>query len=465
VASDPIKHVVVLMLENHSFDQMLGCMQEVYSDLDGVDASNPKSNSGVKQAPVAKMIVDPDPKHEYADVIFQIDNQCGNFVADYRKSFGSIDAAKLEQVMAYFPLDSLPVLHSLGRNFRICDRWFSSMPGPTWPNRYFVHSGTANGHVDMPTGIFDPNIHWFDQVTVYNRLADKGVSWKIYRDGPHHALTLVRLWKYISHFDDMKDFEQDARDEQTFPQYCFIEPDYFWPGRNDQHPPTDLRTGEELIARVYNALRSNEKLWATTLLVLTYDEHGGFYDHVVPPKAIPADNRADKTGFLFDRYGVRVPTLLISPWVSQGVDHTQCDHTSVLKYVSEKWGLGPLGARVANANSIAIALSDKPLTSTPPLVGAELPKLFAAQQPTAAVETMDEHQQALVAFGEFLEKEMERELAAQGRTPAPPPLILAAKAPARRAETTYDRFLQLTASGQLDVDRIAARRSNTAVPK
>jgi phospholipase C len=123
----------------------------------------------------------------------------------------------------------------------------------------------------------------------------------------------------------------------------FIEPDYNGVTENDDHPPHDVMKAQKLLADVYNALRANPELWASTLLVLLYHEHGGFYDHVEPPAAVPPDNHHEE--YTFDRLGIRVPALLVLPRVEQGFDATACDHTSLLKYLSEKWGLGPLAER------------------------------------------------------------------------------------------------------------------------
>jgi hypothetical protein len=125
-------------------------------------------------------------------------------------------------------------------------------------------------------------------------------------------------------------------------------------GQNDDHPPHDIMRAEKLIADVYNSIRANDPLWKSTLLIVFYDEHGGFYDHVEPPAAVPPDDHHEE--YTFDQLGVRVPAILISPWVSRCVEPTQFDHTSVLRYLTDKWDLGPLGRRTAVANSIGVAI-------------------------------------------------------------------------------------------------------------
>src|ERR1700738_406211 len=157
---DPIKHVVVFMLENHSFDQLLGCMQNVYPDLEGIDQNNlrsccdyPDAQAFISQAPADLPSIPLDPHHEHVNVMRQIANNCSGFVSDFVQSY-SLCGETRKQIMAYYELDSLPVLHTLARNFVICDHWFSSLPGPTWPNRFFVHTGTSKGHVKMPSGMY-----------------------------------------------------------------------------------------------------------------------------------------------------------------------------------------------------------------------------------------------------------------------------------------------------------------------
>ena len=153
---DPIRHVVVLMLENRSFGQMLGAMQEVYPELDGVDPNAPPRTNrdvdgrSVEQRPVAVSRMKGDPLHELPNALHQLENDNGNFVLDYAKAYPRSGAEERQQIMAYFPLDALPALHALAREFTVCDRWFSSLPGATWPNRLYVHSGTSLAHAEMP---------------------------------------------------------------------------------------------------------------------------------------------------------------------------------------------------------------------------------------------------------------------------------------------------------------------------
>jgi phospholipase C len=307
------------------------------------------------------------------------------------------------------------VIDTLAGNFLICDHWFSSLPGPTWPNRFFVHSGTCKGHIKMPQGLYLQNEHTYDQNTIYDELDQKNISWAIYHHGMPHTLLFTHLWVKPEKFHRMSCFFDDAaQPEDKFPQYVFIEPSYAGVDQNDEHPPTDIRRGEYLIAQIYNALRANDALWRSTLFVLLYDEHGGFYDHVYPPVAVPPDDFVSE--YSFAQYGVRVPALLISPWVKKGYLNTVFDHTSLLKTLIEMWGLrtDQLGKRVQASASFHSSLQElnQVRTDVPPAF--DLSKLV---QPNADVpSTVNEHQNALASFAHFLEQKMSHveELAATG---------------------------------------------------
>jgi phospholipase C len=365
-ADDPIRHVVVLALENHSFDQMLGCFKQLYPDLEGVDPAAPRENADdrgtiYRQAPTTERQMLLDPHHEVDHVAVQLANGNAGFVRDFVASYPSSTPAARQLIMGYYPLDFLPALHRLARDFAICDHWFASLPGPTWPNRFFALTGTSMGRVNMP----EDGEHTVDlagwvqqkQDTIFDRLTERGIHWKIYfHDCPQSwVLEHQRLPHNAARYFYVDEFFDDARgDEEDFPQLCFIEPDFMGFTENDAHPPHDIMKAEKLIADVYNSLRANLALWRSTLLVVFYDEHGGFYDHVIPPAATPPDEHHEE--YAFDQLGVRVPALLISPWVDRRVESTQFDHTSLLKYLTEKWELGALGHRVATANSLGAAL-------------------------------------------------------------------------------------------------------------
>jgi phospholipase C len=464
--TDPIEHVVVLMLENRSFDQMLGDFQRQYPALDGIDpTASPRSELVDKhrfeQRPTTVRVASNDPNHELASVLRQIGAPAAvpgfdcrrpflerlfatvysivrswvvwawhwvrgrperpvmraearpgyetHFVAEYVRDFPAATTIQRAEIMGYFPIDSLPALHLLAKHFAICDRWFASVPGPTWVNRFFVHTGTARGIARMPNDARDLRgyaLH--DQRTIYDELNAHGKSWRIYFHDTPQTLALTHQWESqnrlnYSHIDQ---FEADASGRAAgFPAFVFVEPQYAGDNPNDDHPPYDVMNGEQLIARVYNAIRANEPLWQSTLLVVMFDEHGGYYDHVEPPAALPPDRCALEYGF--DRLGVRVPAILVSPWVSAGIfpadKSVYFDHTSIGRYLCDKWGLTPLGRRMETANSIALGLrlDQPPRTDTPagiPPIPPPLPVAVAGpNENQVALDLLSRHLDQLAA--------------------------------------------------------------------
>jgi phospholipase C len=407
------------MLENHSFDQMLGSLREVYPQLEGVDPGRPALNYDpdhrpYPQTPTTERHLRLDPMHDLADVARQLQGDNGGFVLDYARAYPQSSPRERSYIMGYYPLDFLPALHRLARDFTVCDHWFASVPGPTWANRFFALSGTSQGRVTMPQGPWRPHLHLYDQVTLFDRLDEAQVSWKVYYHDFPQSLTLGRqlLPHNAARYFPIADFFKDAAGPaEKFPQFCLIEPRYAGAAQNDDHPPHDVMKAQKLIADVYNALRANAGLWAESLLVVFYDEHGGFFDHVPPPAAVPPDDH--RREYTFDRLGVRVPALLVSPWAARGVVPTTFDHTSLLKYLTEKWSLGPLGRRVQSARSIGEALR----TAGPPradtvarieLTADQLrpPDPDVEQEAVAHVSSLH---RALAAFGQHLRTEADLE--------------------------------------------------------
>jgi phospholipase C len=379
--NDPIKHVLVLALENRSFDHMIGACQAVKTAIDGIDpAAATRTNSyagrSYPQVPGAARVVADDPRHETPHVLIQLRADTAGtlntgFVEDYATAYPMLTAAGRAEIMKYHDLGQVPALHALAQNFTVCDRWFSSVPGPTWTNRLFMMSGTSLGRVNMPNGLMDLNLHWYDQSTIFDRLNEQSVSWAVYHGDTPLSLLLTHQWEphNAARYQPMHQFFTDvAGPEDKFPAFVFIEPAYLDPGANDDHPSHDILAGEALIANVYNALRANEDLWTASLLVVLFDEHGGFYDHVPPPATDPPDHHQEE--YTFDQLGVRVPAILISPYAANSVFKEQLDHTSLLRYLIDKWKLGPLGERTAQAVSFASALGHTLRTDTPASISA-----------------------------------------------------------------------------------------------
>src|SRR6202165_924560 len=185
----PIRHVVLLMLENHSFDQMLGCLKSINPDLDGVDRDHPRFNKDRNgrlfyQKETDEFQTRHDPNHELDHVAVQLKDGNSGFVLDFSQVYPWSKASERQEIMGYYGLGKLPALHALGRNFTVCDRWFSSLPGPTWPNRFFALSGTSSGQVDMPETTWQElNPLWYThqwQRTIFDLLNENGRRWKVY---------------------------------------------------------------------------------------------------------------------------------------------------------------------------------------------------------------------------------------------------------------------------------------------
>lgn len=411
-----IKHVVLLLMENHSFDQMLGCFKSVYPDLEGLDLNQPHFNLDLKgnkifQQETKERQMPLDPNHDCVNVLSQLQDNNSGFIKDFQSTYPQATPEDLTYIMGYYPKGFLPALHALANEFVICDHWFSSVPGPTWTNRFFALSGTSSGRVKMPEGS-KPGLYseilYQDQETIFDRLEEAKKTWKIYYYDFPLSLIFSHQWnpEKLSHYRKIDQFFKDARGpESEFPSFTFIEPKYLDIDQNDDHPPHNTMKAEKLIADVYNAVRSNAELWESTLLVVAYDEHGGFYDHVSPPAAIPPDNHKEE--YTFDRLGVRVPALLISPWLGKGVEKTVFDHTSLLKFLIDKWQLNPLGARTENAQSIAVAFQFKSSlrTDTIPFIRVAATDLISPQ-PELEKWDVSPHHKAINIGADFLEKRL-----------------------------------------------------------
>jgi phospholipase C len=346
---DALKHIVVLMMENRSFDHMLGSLRQKNSQIDGISGNETNPDSTGTAVPVKPLAdfqgqLDPDPDHHFAAVDLQIFN--GNagsprqpnmqgFISSYFQQ--RQDTNHSQKIMYYFTADKLPVLSTLASEFAVFNRWFASIPGPTICNRAFAHYGTSFGHVDMD--LFYPNTIY---KSIYERMQAAGRTAKIYYyDQASSTMEVVNLLQNQPQFFGLYDQFIDDCKNGNLPDYSFIEPNYSdHDGESgeilasDQHPDHNVQEGERFIATIYNAIRESP-LWPNTALLIVYDEHGGIYDHVKPPSCQPdgfvAQPKATLTGapFAFDRLGVRVPAILVSPWVPRGtvVSPLQSDGT------------------------------------------------------------------------------------------------------------------------------------------
>jgi phospholipase C len=374
-----IKHMIVLMLENRSFDHMLG-----YAKIEGTRGvwDKPQTNTYyAEKRPIVVSTSDTaltagdytvDPDHDLEAVNTQLfypnspnpNPQMQGFAQSYAKY---VDRhAEPANVMKCFDPKAVPVITKLAQEFAVCDSWFASIPGPTLPNRLFAHAGTSKGRVDMSA------IEFATSPTIYEVLGKQGVSSTIYSDGWSATATFWELIKYQDQFfGTIDDFYQDCYDN-NLPAYSFIEPRYsssivdgtFRP-QNDQHPDSDVTEGEHLIYDIYQAIRGNRKVWESSMFVIVYDEHGGIFDHVPPPIAVPPDDKvSDSPSFKFDRLGVRVPAVIVSAYTDAMVLNKETDvfdHTSLIatarKLLTGQYRDNQLGNRAMSANTFERALN------------------------------------------------------------------------------------------------------------
>ncbi|MGA8028550.1 MAG: alkaline phosphatase family protein [Bryobacteraceae bacterium] len=341
-----IKHIVVLMLENRSFDHLLGWLQTDQYEIDGLDGSQSNLDSAgepVKATNDANYSgdYDPDVAHDFLDVTEQIFGTqtpaagAPPLMSGFVTSYGAVSrsVSKSHKVMNCFNPAKIPVLATLAQQYALCTRWFASVPGPTLPNRAYAHGATSVGHVDMTVN------WWKESKTIYELLADHNFTAKIYYTDSTIALTYGGLLAAQDRYfvPDFNQFFDDCK-SNNLPDYCFLEPRYNASdgdqpvAASDQHPDHDVSEGETLILQVYNAVRSNPDTWTSTLLVIVYDEHGGLFDHIPPPASVSPDGiNSNAPFFAFDRLGVRVPAVLISPYIEAGtiISDTVFDHASL----------------------------------------------------------------------------------------------------------------------------------------
>src|SRR3954454_19004195 len=414
---DRIQHVFVLMLENRPFDHMLGATPIRGSDAETHrptetqrrpnDASNEVVNAdGTTTTCVVgtgqKRSVGKDPGHEFGNTLTML---CGHDPSPPYPPYPPVDNSGFAQNYAATDPDDpctimlsyrgdddgeatadVPVITALAREFAVCDSWFSSMPGPTWPNRLFVHAASAAGLDDSPStgdSILDELVAGilFDNGNLFDLVASENIDWAVYHGDAFPqvmALSGMDLGTIATNFHDMDDFEEDLADGSVA-NYAFIEPDYgdditgnTYRCGNSQHPLDDITHGERLIKRVYEAIR-NSSLWENSMLIVTYDEGGGFFDHVRPGPTVPpgdstTDPANDHHAFAFDQLGVRVPAGACSPWIPRNViDHREYEHASVPSTVEALWDLPHMTDRDAHARELTSLLSlSSPRADAPP---------------------------------------------------------------------------------------------------
>jgi phospholipase C len=388
-----VRHIVVVMMENHSFDNYFGVLGRgdgLPVDDDGVvQATNP-TTGGVAVAAAhlrstSQRVGVPTQSWEASHI--QWNGGANDGFARAAEACGPA-GAESARAMGYWTEADLPFYYALARTFPVADRWFSSCLGPTFPNRRFLLSGTANG---LTTDDLSQIVDYPANGTLFDLLTSHRISWTNYHSVSHVGPVLGRLagghghragrylrglgsrlgaepadakaflqfsgdayplglLRYLAHLRSIDRFCTDAA-AGRLPAVSIVDPDF---RANSEENPQDIRDGQDFSARVINAAMSGAD-WMGTLLVWCYDEHGGYYDHVPPPAAPEPDGRPPRDGgpWRFDRYGFRVPAVVVSPYARPDyVSHVERDHTSVLKLIERKWNLPPMTARDAAADDL-----------------------------------------------------------------------------------------------------------------
>lgn len=387
-----INYFFVLMLENRSFDHMLGyCGIPQVDGLTGrefnlYDLDQPEGRKAMA-TPDSPLVTEPDPPHEFKDVSLQLlGNRLGTYNDDSKilnQGFvQSYAESKLHQpidpgsIMKAFNPKTLPILNTLAREYAICDRWFSSMPGPTWPNRFFLHAATSGGLDDSPTLLATVKSYIqlkgfnFENGSIFSRLSEKGIHWRVYHgDALPQVASISGMMKNLIEGDSFREFDSFSSEIKNIhhefnASYVFIEPNYGnaydsdsehdFEGGNSQHPVDDVTQGERLIKELYETIRSST-IWEQSCLIITYDEHGGFYDHVKPEATVSPEitNKYSIQNFDFKRLGVRVPALVISPYIQKGtIDHKTHDHSSIPATLEKRFNLPPMTQRDRSSETL-----------------------------------------------------------------------------------------------------------------
>jgi phospholipase C len=348
--STPIDTTVVLMMENRSVDHYLGwyanenprfrgVQHRTYTTSDGTELDT--TDWGVSGRNEYEGCGFNDPGHSWNHGRVQIVDSNADSEPDGWVKDGSRND---EFALSYYGPDDVPVLAALTRKFTVCDKYFCSVLSSTYPNREYLLScqGLKDNVFPQQTG----NPEWaagFTWPTIFDTLTERGVTWAIY----YSNLPMAALWgsKYLAGARSVADYYAEAA-AGLLPQVCFVEPAYtgFGPGSNDDHPHADLRLGQQFVSDVFGALLDSAH-WPSAAFVLTYDEWGGFWDHITPP-TVDDPRAADGFGQL----GFRVPTVVASPYSRGGkVNHDLFDHTSIVRFIERNYGLRRLNKLDPNA--------------------------------------------------------------------------------------------------------------------
>jgi phospholipase C len=401
-----IKNVVVLVEENRSFDTFAGGFSYDPS-IDGLlhrsycqpsNVSYPQNSQTICAQPIAQDVAPDDPNHSISGVNMQLfstyhpsptsSETMQGFLSEQGYTYNSTNITRNAEAINYYTQDEVRVFASMAENFVLFDRWFAAVPGPTNPNRAYLTSGTSYDHGRNDEAFLT---YGMPQRSIFQQLSENGISWINYSnttnflpDAEFYTWT-GSTGKNLTNVKPLSQFYTDA-EAGTLPQFTYLNPEcclYY-----SFHPPSPITLGESFIKGVYEALRASPQ-WESTLFILTFDEHGGFADHVPPPENVPAGDSLTYTEkapdgknitFDFTRLGIRVPTLVISPWVGKGVvEHKgsnqggEYSHTSLLAFLAKLWDLDYLTPRVAWSATWEHLISDYFRDDTPSTLPSAFP--------------------------------------------------------------------------------------------
>ena len=383
----PVQHVVVMMQENRSFDhyfQKLPTAGQTDVEVAPSTYTNPDVDGTTKVAPFRDtQLCFIDTAHGWNAVHAEYDDgKMDGFLRANDKSdpvppHGFPEMASGKRAMTYYEPSDLPFMFWAANEYAIADHYHCSLLGPTWPNRMYLYAASSFGR----TANKPPNNY---KTTLFDELETRAIDWKIYTSGgsPGFAMFTSTYLKYALdaeskplHVFSLDQYYLDAA-AGTLPGVAFVDAHLGAEGyqQNDEHPPAMMQVGQKLVADVVTALQKSPN-WSSSAFFLTYDEHGGLYDHVVPPAACPPDDIApelapgDAPG-KFDRYGVRVPLVVISPFAKKHfVGHHLYDHTSIVRFIEARFNLPAMTNRDANAEAPWEMFDfDHPPHVTPPAV-------------------------------------------------------------------------------------------------
>lgn len=378
-----IEHIVVLMLENRSFDHMLGYLALEGRAVDGLRTDLSNEHEG-RRFPVHRLPTTdfgaPDPPHDGKSIGKQAAD-CGRYVETFAAQYPR-SPQEWGAVMGYYTGDQLPVYDHIAREFCVCDRWFCAVRGGTFPNRVAAVAGSSRGILDNHKWFLWYILPLIGGAKSFLRHLDEreGVTWRWYSSDPATIRVIDRRYRWeadrdrFAYFDQQSEYQQrnfldDARSGEL-PNMAWIDANTHLdkevelpelqdpPGSNDDHPPHDVMLAQRLVHKLYEAVRRSD-CWEKTLLIIVYDEHGGIYDHVNPPEPL----------------GPRVPALIVSPYVGRGaVCHERLEHASIIKTIllrfADDRAIDAMGTRVRNAQDLTAVLTHDSPRRAPPVPDA-----------------------------------------------------------------------------------------------